>query len=415
VTNTGDVTLNLHDLADDVLGTIFSGLNYALAPGSSVNTVAAGLSIPYVANASVTNTATWTAYNQGGPSVTATATATVTVAEIEIVKTVGTDPAVCAAESNITVLAGTEVYYCYTVTNTGDVTLNLHDLDDDVLGTIFSGLNYALAPGSSVNTVAAGLSIPYVANAPVLNTATWTAYNTGGASVTAEASAFVDVIYFSCQNPEEDFEGGVPALGWSVVSNVAGGPVWGDIASCGPSGSGGNWTGGLGDAACMSPGTLAAGAYDAEMRTPVFSLAGYSNATISFLMNYQNWAGIDELNFDISADGGATWAPLRSYNTDQGVFQGTPGVYITTDLAPYLGQSNLMLRWRYFWNDPQALGWYAQIDEAEFKCIEIPPTAVTLDSLNATPAAAAGSLSLLALPAVVSLALGAAYALRRRE
>jgi hypothetical protein len=90
-------------------------------------------------------------------------------------------------------------------------------------------------------------------------------------------------------------------------------------------------------------------------------------------------------------------------------------VYVTTDLAAYLGQSNLMLRWRYTWNDAQALGWYAQVDEAEFKCIQIPPTAVTLDSLNATPAAAAGSLSLLALPAVVSLALGAAYALRRRD
>jgi malate dehydrogenase len=34
-----------------------------------------------------------------------------------------------------------------------------------------------LSPGSSVNTVAAGLSIPYVANAPTTNTATWTAYN----------------------------------------------------------------------------------------------------------------------------------------------------------------------------------------------------------------------------------------------
>jgi len=74
-----------------------------------------------------------------------------------------------------------------------------------------------------------------------------------------------------------------------------------------------------------------------------------------------------------------------------------------------------MLRWRYHWDTPNALGWYAQIDDAEFKCVEIPPTAVTLDSLRATPAAAAGSLSLLALPAVVSLALGAAYALRRRQ
>jgi hypothetical protein len=417
VTNTGDVTLNYHDLVDDQLGTIFSGFNYALTPGSSVNTVAAGLSIPAVINNSTTYVATWTAYQSptGGLSATATATATVNVAGIEIVKTVGTDPGVCGTESSITVPAGTEVYYCYTVTNTGDVTLNLHDLVDDQLGTLFTGFAYALTPGSSVSTVDAGLTIPAIINAPTLNVATWTAYNAGAGSATATATAFVDVIYFSCENPEEDFEGGVPALGWSVVSNVAGGPEWGDIASCGPNGNGGNWTNGLGDAACISGSTLEPGAYDAELRTPVFSLAGYSNATISFLVNYQNWAGIDELTFDISTDGGLTWAPLRTYLTDQGVFQNTPGVYITTDLAAYLGQSNLMLRWRYHWDAPEALGWYAQIDEAEFKCIEIPPTAVTLDSLNATPAAAAGGLSLLALPAVVSLALGAAYALRRKE
>jgi hypothetical protein len=307
------------------------------------------------------------------------------------------------------------VYYCYTVINTGDVTLNLHDLVDDHLGTLFTGFAYALTPGSSVSTVDAGLTISAIIDAPTLNTATWTAYNTGGASVTAEASAFVDVIYFSCQNPLEDFEGGVPALGWSVVNNVAGGAVWGDIASCGPSGNGGTWTGGTGNAACMSPGTQAPGAYDAELRSPLFSLVGYSESTIRFQMNYQNWAGIDRLNFDISSDGGVTWTTLRTYNSDQGAFQNTPGVNVTTDLAPYLGQANLMLRWHYFWNDPvNALGWYAQVDNAEFRCVEIPPTAVTLESLNAVPAPVSG-LPLAALPAVVSLALGAAYALRRRQ
>ena len=261
----------------------------------------------------------------------------------------------------------------------------------------------------------AGLTISAIINAPTLNTATWTAYNVQGLSATATATAFVDVIYFSCQNPIEDFEAGVPPLGWSVVNNVPGGPTWGNIASCGPNANGGNFTGGAGDAACMSASTLTAGAYDAELRSPLFSLVGYSDSTVSYLANYQNWAGIDRLNFDISSDGGATWANLRTWTTDQGAFQNTPGVFITIDLAAYLGQSNLMVRWHYFWSDPAALGWYAQIDEAEFKCVQIPPTAVTLDSLSATPAAAAGSLSLLALPAVVSLALGAAYALRRRQ
>jgi subtilisin-like proprotein convertase family protein len=220
---------------------------------------------------------------------------------------------------------------------------------------------------------------------------------------------------FSCEYPEEDFEGGVPPLGWSVVNN-AGGPTWGNIAACGPNGDGGNWTGGAGDAACISASTLTAGAYDAELRTPVFSLVGYSEATFSYLANYQNFSGIDRLNFDISADGGVTWTTLTSWNSDQGAFQSTPGVFPTVDLADYLGMSNLMLRWHYFWNDPAALGWYAQVDEAEFKCVQGPPTAVTLDGLSAAqaPLPVAG-LPLAALPAVVSLALGAVYVLRRKE
>ena len=57
------------------------------------------------------------------------------VPSISLAKTVGTTPGVCPTTSSISVAAGTTVYYCYEVTNTGDVTLNLHDLTDDVLGT----------------------------------------------------------------------------------------------------------------------------------------------------------------------------------------------------------------------------------------------------------------------------------------
>ncbi|MCU0292252.1 MAG: hypothetical protein MUF10_09740 [Thermoanaerobaculaceae bacterium] len=199
VTNTGNVTLTLHDLADDQLGTIFSGLNYALTPGSSVNTVAAGLSIPAVINTTTTNTGTWTAYNQSPiDGVQAQASATVTVVfepSISLVKTVGTVAGVCAATTAITVDPGTTVYYCYTVTNTGNLTLNLHNLTDDRLGTLFSGLSYALTPGSSVNTVAAGLSIPAVIDTTTTNTGTWTAYNAGPVNSTqAQASATVTVV-----------------------------------------------------------------------------------------------------------------------------------------------------------------------------------------------------------------------------
>ncbi len=191
VTNTGDVTLNLHDLVDDQLGTIFSGLNYALTPGSSVNTVQAGLSIPAVINATTVNTATWTAYNTGGPSVQATDTATVTVQTasnpaINLVKTVGTVPAVCAVGDNITVTAGTEVYYCYQVENTGNVAFNFHDLVDSELGTILNDLPYVLAPGAFSPQVI----VPATPMATVTNVGTWTAMTALGAYVYDDTAPF---------------------------------------------------------------------------------------------------------------------------------------------------------------------------------------------------------------------------------
>ncbi len=68
---------------------------------------------------------------------------------IELNKTVGTTPGVCAAGDNVTVTAGTEVYYCYQVQNTGDVTLNFHDLVDSELGTLLDNFPYVLAPARS--------------------------------------------------------------------------------------------------------------------------------------------------------------------------------------------------------------------------------------------------------------------------
>ncbi|MFZ2361492.1 MAG: ExeM/NucH family extracellular endonuclease, partial [Anaerolineae bacterium] len=115
-------------------------------------------------------------------------------ASILVTKTVGVTPGVCATTDAIAVPAGTTVYYCYTVANTGNLTLNLHDLADSELGTILSGLAYALTPGGSIDTVAAGLTITATINATTVNTATWTAYNAGPIDVvTATATATVTV------------------------------------------------------------------------------------------------------------------------------------------------------------------------------------------------------------------------------
>ncbi|MCA9990162.1 MAG: hypothetical protein KDE29_04075, partial [Anaerolineales bacterium] len=151
-------------------------------PGASVDTVAAGLTISATIDATTVNTATWTAYNVGSSDVaTAEATATVTVlpAGISLAKTVGLDAGVCATTDTVVIPAGyggTVVYYCYEVTNTGGYTLPLHDLVDSELGSIFTGFAYDLAPGESVNTVAAGLEISALITQTTVNTATWTAY-----------------------------------------------------------------------------------------------------------------------------------------------------------------------------------------------------------------------------------------------
>ncbi len=178
VTNTGDVTLPLHDLVDDELGTLLDDFAFNLAPGATVSTVDAGAVISITATSSVTNTAVWTAFVD--PSVTASFTDTAMVnvvnPSITMTKTVGTDPAACATTDNITVAEGTDVYYCYTVTNTGDVALPLHDLVDDQLGTLLDDFPFDLAPGATVSTVDAGAVISITATSSVTNTAVWTAF-----------------------------------------------------------------------------------------------------------------------------------------------------------------------------------------------------------------------------------------------
>jgi hypothetical protein len=92
---------------------------------------------------------------------------------IELSKTVGTVPGVCADTDEITVDAGTEVYYCFQVENTGDVTLNFHSLVDSELGTILDGLPYVLEPG----VFSPEVIVPATPLVTTVNTATWTAYN----------------------------------------------------------------------------------------------------------------------------------------------------------------------------------------------------------------------------------------------
>jgi len=109
---------------------------------------------------------------------------------ISLVKTVTADVGECGASTTLTIERGQPVLTCFTVTNTGDVALGLHDLVDSHFGTLLTATEQALLPGASlVITHAATLT------ATMTNMATWTAYNAGPTDIISDtASATVTVI-----------------------------------------------------------------------------------------------------------------------------------------------------------------------------------------------------------------------------
>ncbi|MBI5155602.1 hypothetical protein HZA57_10235, partial [Candidatus Poribacteria bacterium] len=203
VTNTGDVTVTNHDLADTAIGPLFSGEAVTLGPGESHTFPSFVVRVPptnsVVATNTFTNTATWTSRDAFGNSAEASDSATVNVLlpEISLDVTVGTDPTTCSMTDEITVLPGTTVYFCYTVTNTGMVTLTEHDLEDTLIGVFLDGLNVTLGPGESLSVphfFPSGPSSSFFATETVTNEAVWTARDGFGHETEASDSATVNVV-----------------------------------------------------------------------------------------------------------------------------------------------------------------------------------------------------------------------------
>ncbi len=334
---------------------------------------------------------------------------------ISLSKTVGETAGVCANTSAITVAQGTTVYYCYTVTNTGDETLTVHSLTDDVLGTIFTGFGYSLAPGASVNTVQAGLSIPYVANATTTNTATWTATNTAGSQATATDTATVTVIpprcpanYHEVTLVSEAFEGNFPPAGWVVANSTTncaspGVPDWTNTDP----GVRGNLTGGSGLFAVADSDACGSGvAMNAQMWSPVLNLTNFMTPRVSFKYDYNDLGSADTGALDFSTDGGSTWANINTWTTDA---RG-PATYENTFAAD--GQANTVVRWHYIagWD------WWWEVDDVTITaCEPDTPTAVSMSSVEASPVAPLSALPLAAIPAALAAVAGAVWVARKRR
>jgi hypothetical protein len=155
----------------------------------------------------------------------------------------------------------------------------------------------------------------------------------------------------------EDFEGGVPPAGWTVLDLAGTGVVWTTIAGSGESG---NYCG-SGEAATVSSDAAGTANYDTWLITPNIDLSGALSATLDLEANFQNFATRDFFDIDVSYDGGGSWTNLLSWNEDHGTFRGTPGEHIT--LALSAGSATTQLRFGFYDPTGPNWNWYAQIDD----------------------------------------------------
>lgn len=161
---------------------------------------------------------------------------------------------------------------------------------------------------------------------------------------------------------DEEFEGTFVPAGWTVIDNAtAAAPVWSNLAGCGESG---NFTNGSGDLACASSDIFGTADFDTELWTPVFDVTGIGSVGLGFTTNYQNLAGSDFFQVDLSTNGGASWSNILSWNEDHGGFRAQPGEDVAIDLlAAGAAGANNVLRFHYFDPNIGPWDWYIQVDD----------------------------------------------------
>jgi hypothetical protein len=169
VRNTGSVTLTHHTVVDDQIGTLQDNSPITLTPANGLDP-AAFFTAAVRLNATTINTVIWTATGPAGARAVATDTTTVLVPTVAVTHTVGTDPQRCATGRTLNVAYGASVVHCYTVHNTGPVSLPLHSVTNSQLGPIFTDRAVPLLPGDRLVVTATA-----TATKSTTSVVTWTA------------------------------------------------------------------------------------------------------------------------------------------------------------------------------------------------------------------------------------------------
>ena len=159
--NTGTLSFTQYVYSDSLLRRTFTTTveGGVFAPGSVV--VRTNAQFPELGPvrplASVTNTVYLTATAVGGAIVTAQSSARVHVtppdpinAAVLITKTVGLTPGVCATGKQLVVNRGVPVYYCFTVTNVGNVPFTRYEYNDAQLQVSGATTVWEFWPGSVI-------------------------------------------------------------------------------------------------------------------------------------------------------------------------------------------------------------------------------------------------------------------------
>jgi uncharacterized repeat protein (TIGR01451 family) len=187
VTNTGNVTLNPVAVSDPKLGGAITCPSGALAPGVTITCTPKTYTLTQadVNAGKVDNTATATGTPPTGPDVTDTDSTSTPVPSGPSIKLEKSASAIADLDGNGPD-AGDTITYSFTVTNTGNVTLNPVTVNDPKLGGAITCPPGALAPGAHVDC--AGKTYPLtqadVNAGKVDNTATASGAPPSGSNVT---------------------------------------------------------------------------------------------------------------------------------------------------------------------------------------------------------------------------------------
>ncbi|RYD54460.1 MAG: T9SS sorting signal type C domain-containing protein [Sphingobacteriales bacterium] len=138
---------------------------------------------------------------------------------------------------------------------------------------------------------------------------------------------------------------------------------------------------------------------DNKLISPVFSLAGYTAASLSFWHFYRQWNGTGKV--EISTNGGGSYVTLQTFNSSQGTTTNWSNVII--DLNAYVGQANLRIRFNYI--DNWGWGWGIDnfvISGSATSAITWTPngagSGLFTDAAATVPYTGAGAISVYALP-----------------